>query len=83
MKNEEESTSLELEEKNEEVETIPEMTPWEFVQEELPSEDIPYILEVQELVISWYEIEETSIVKKTGKSFEEYVLKLLQGHYYY
>ena len=31
MKNEEESTSLELEEKNEEVETIPEMTPWAFV----------------------------------------------------
>ena len=44
MTNEEEPTSPELEEENEEVETIPEMTPWAFVKKELPSEDIPYIL---------------------------------------
>ena len=40
MKNEEESTSLELEEKNEEVEAIPKMTPWTFVQEELLIETV-------------------------------------------
>ena len=70
MKNEEESTSPNLEVKNEEVETIPEMTPWAFLQEVLPSEDMPYILEVEETVASLHEIEETSIVKKTVKSFE-------------
>ena len=62
MKNEEESTSLEPKVNNEEVETILEMTPWAFVQEEFPSEDIPYILEVEEPVVSWHEIEVTSIV---------------------
>ena len=76
MKNEEESTSLEPKQKNEEVETISEMTPWAFVQEELPSEDIPYILEVEEPVVSWLEIEGTSIVDIVIKSFEEDVLKL-------
>ena len=81
MKNEEESTSPGPEEKSEKVETIPEMTPQALVQEELSSEDIPYILEVEELVVSWHEVEETSIVKKTCKSFEEYVLKLLKRHY--
>ena len=40
MKNEDESTSPELKAKNEEVETILEMTPWAFVKEELSSEDI-------------------------------------------
>ena len=79
MKNEDESTSLEPKEKNEEVETIPEMTPWTFVQEELPSEDIPYILEVEEPVVSWHEIKGTSIVDIVIKSFEEDVLKLLKG----
>ena len=82
MKNEDESTSLEPKEKNEEVETILEMTPWTFVQEELPSEDIPYILEVEEPVVSWHEIEGTSIVDIVIKSFEEDVLKLKKGHYY-
>ena len=43
LKDEEESTSLESEEKNEEVEIISEMTPWAYVKEKLPSEDIPYI----------------------------------------
>ena len=82
MKNKEESTSLEPKEKNEEVETIPEMTPWAFVQEEFPSEDIPYILEVEEPVFSWHEIKGTSIVDIAIKSFEEDVLKLEKGHYY-
>ena len=79
MKNEKETTSPEPEEKNEEVETIPKMTPGAFMQEDLPSEDIPYILEVEESVLSSHVIEETFIVKKTGKSYEEYVLKLLKG----
>ena len=82
MKNEDESTSPELEENNKEVETILEMTPWAFMQGELPSEDIPYILEVEEPVVSWHEIEGTSIVDIVIKSFEEGVLKLLKGHYY-
>ena len=47
VKNEKKSTSTELEEKNEEVETIPEMTSKAFVQEELSSKDIPFILEVE------------------------------------
>ena len=70
MKNEEGSTSLEPKEKNEKAETIPEMTPWTFVQEELPSKDIPYILEVEEPVVSWHEIKGTSIVDIVIKSFE-------------
>ena len=37
---------------NEEVETISKMTLWAFVQEELPSEYIPYILEVEEPIVS-------------------------------
>ena len=52
------------------------------MQEELPSEDIPYILEVEELVVSWHEIEGTSIVDIAIKSFEEDVLKLKKRHYY-
>ena len=52
------------------------------MQEELPSEDIPYILEVEEPVVSWHETEGTSIVDIAIKSFEEDVLKLLKGHYY-
>ena len=82
VKNEEESTSLELEEKNEEVETVPEMTPWPFVQKELPSEDIPYILEVEELTVSFYEIKEASNANKTIKSFQDKVFKLLIEHNY-
>ena len=67
VKNREDLTSLESEEKNEEVETILEMTPWAFVQEELPSEDIPYILEVEELIVSFHEIKEASIANKMIK----------------
>ena len=40
-------------ENNEEVETTPEMTSWAFVQEKLSSEDIPYILEVEEPIVSF------------------------------
>ena len=82
MKNEEESTSSKPEEKDEEVETITEMTPWAFVLEELPSEDMPYIWEVEEPVVSWHDIEGTSIMDIAIKSFEEDVFKLLKGHYY-
>ena len=52
------------------------------MQEELPSEDKPYILKVEEPVVSWHEIEGTSIVDIAIQSFEEDVLKLLKGHYY-
>ena len=70
MKNEEEPTSQEPKKNNEEVETISKMTPWTFVQEELPSEDIPYILEVEEPIVLWYEIEGTSIVDTMIKSLK-------------
>ena len=82
VKNEEDSTSPEPEKKNEEVETTPEMTPWAFAQEELISEDIPYILEVEEIIIPLIEYKEASIVNITVTSFEEDVLKLLNGKYY-
>ena len=82
MKNEEESTSPEPKKNNEEVDTIPKTTPWAFVHEKLSSEDIPYILEVEEPVVSWHEIEGTSIVDIAIKSFKEDVLKLKNGHYY-
>ena len=82
MKSKEELTSPEPKKTNEEVETILEMTHWAFVQEELPSEDIPYILEVEEPIVSCHKIEGTSIVDMVIKSFEEDVSKLLKGHYY-
>ena len=82
VKNEEESTSLEPEEKNEEVEIIPEMKPWAFVQEELLSEDISYILEVKEPIVSFHEIKEASIANKMIKSFEDKVFKLIIEHNY-
>ena len=40
-------------ENNEEVETTPKMTSWAFVREKLSSEDIPYILEVEEPIVSF------------------------------
>ena len=80
VKNEEESTSPKTEEKNEEVKPIPEMTSWAFVQEEFPSEDIPYILEVEEPIVSTHEIKEASISNKTIKSFQDKVFKLLIEH---
>ena len=67
---------------NKEIETILEMTPWAFVQEELPSEDIPYILEVEEPIVSFHEIKKASIVNKTIISFKDKVFKLLIEHDY-
>ena len=82
VKNEEKSSSPKLEEKNDEVETIPKMTHWVFVQEELSSEDIPYILEVEEPIVSFHKVKEASIANKTIKSFEDKVFKLLIEHNY-
>ena len=82
LKNEEESASPESKKKNEEVEIILDMTPWAYVQEELLSEDIPYILEVEEVIIPLIEYKEASIMNITITSFEEDVLKLLNGQYY-
>ena len=82
VKNEEESSSSKLEEKNDQVETIPKMTHWAFVQEELSSEDIPYILEVEEPIVSFHKVKEASIANKTIKSFEDKVFKLLIKHNY-
>ena len=58
------------------------MTPWEYVQEELPSEDIPYILEVEEVIIPLIEFKEASIMNITITSFEKDMLKLQNGQYY-
>ena len=52
------------------------------MQEEFPSEDIPYILEVEELIVSFHEIKEASIANKMIKSFEDKVFKLLIEHNY-
>ena len=80
---EDESTSRESHETiNEEVETIMEMTSWAFVQEEFSSKDIPYILEVDEPIVSFHEIKEPSIVNKTIKSFQDNKFKLLIEHNY-
>ena len=76
LKNEEESTFPKSEEKNEEVEIISEMTPWAYVQEELPSENIPYIFEVEEVIIPLIEYKGASILNIKITSFEEDVLKL-------
>ena len=81
VKNEEESTSLKPEKKNEEVETIPEMTPWAFMQKEFPSEDIPYILEVEKPIVSFHEIKEAPIANKTIKSIQDKVF--VTEHNYY
>ena len=82
VKNEGESTSPEPEEKNEEAETILKMTSWEFVQEELSGEDLSYILEVEEPIVSFHEIKEASITNKTIKSIPDKVFKLLIEHNY-
>ena len=37
------------------------------MQEEFSSEDIPYILEVEELIVSCHEIKEASIAKKNDQ----------------
>ena len=82
VKNEKKSTSAKPKEKNEEVKTIPEMTSREFVQEELSSKDIPYILEMEKPIVSFHEIKEASIVNKTIKPFQDKVFKLLNEHNY-
>ena len=82
VKNEEKSTSSKPKKKNEEVETIPEMTPWAFVQKEIPSEDIPYILEVEEPIVSFHEIKEAPIANKNIKSIQDKVFKLVPEHNY-
>ena len=74
---EKESTSLELEEKNIEIETFSKMIPWAYVQEELPSEVIPYILKVEEIIMPLIEYKEASIINITIKSCEENVFKWL------
>ena len=75
LKNEEESTSPKSEENNEKVEIILEMTPWAYVQEELPSEDIPYILEVEEVIMALIEYKEASVENITITSFKENALE--------
>ena len=82
VKNEEESTSPEPEEKNEQVETIFKMTSWAFVQKELSSEDLSYILEVEEPIVSFHEIKEASIANKMIKSIQDKVFKLIIEHNY-
>ena len=51
---EDESTSPEQEEKNEEIETILEMTSSAIVQKELSINTIPYILNVEEPMVSFH-----------------------------
>ena len=80
---EDESTSPESEENNEEIEIILEMTSWAFVQEELSSDAIPYILVVEETIVSFHEIKEASNVNKTIKSFQDKVFKLPIEHNYH
>ena len=52
------------------------------MQKELSSEDIPYILEVEEPIVSFHEIKEASIVNKNIKSFQEKVFKFPIEHNY-
>ena len=77
-----ESTSLEKEEKGIEIETILKMTPWAYVQEELPSEDVSYILEMEEVIMPLIEYKKASIVKIVITLFEDYVIKLKIEHNY-
>ena len=69
-----------LKKKNEEIETIPEMTSLAFVQEELSSDAIPYILEVEEPIVSFHETKEAFNANKTIKSFQDRLFKLLIEH---
>ena len=43
---------------------------------------MPYILEVEEIIVALNENQEASNMKKVNKSFEDYVLNLLHEHYY-
>ena len=59
------------------------MTSLAFVQEELSSDDRPYILEVEEPIVSFHEIKEASNGNKTIKSFQDKAFKLLIEHNYH
>ena len=50
------------------------------MQEELPSEDIPYILIVEEIIMPLIEYKEASIINITIKSCEDNVFKWLIEH---
>ena len=69
------STSLEPEERREEVEKpISEMTLWGDVHEELQSEKIPYInLKVDESILALNKNEKATIVEKEHATFEDLV----------
>ena len=56
------------------------MIPWAYVKEELPSEVIPYILKVEEIIMPLIEYKEASIMNITIKSCEENVFKWLIEH---
>ena len=47
----------------------------EFHTHRLSSEEIPYILEVEEPIVSFHEVKKTSIANKTIKSFQDNVFK--------
>ena len=53
------------------------------MQEELSSDAIPYILEVEQPIISFHEIKEASNVNKMIKSFQDRVFRLLIEHNYH
>ena len=53
------------------------------MQEELLSDTIPYILEVEEPIVSFHEIKEASSANKIIKSFQDRVFKLLIEHNYH
>ena len=52
------------------------------MQDKLLSDSIPYILEVEEPIVSFHEIKEASNENKTIKSFKDRVFKLLIKHNY-
>ena len=58
------------------------MTSWAFVQKGLSSDSIPYILVVEEPIVSFHEIKEASNANKMIKSFQDMVIKLLVKNNY-
>ena len=76
------STFVEPEETSEEVEkTIPEMTLWGDVHEELQSEKMRYILEVEEIVLALNENEKVPIVEKEHATLRPLMLKQLHDRH--
>ena len=61
---------------------IPGMILWENVHEELESEKMPYILEVNEIIWALDENEKATIMEKEHASIEDNVLKYLHDHNY-